>query len=146
MKVLHSSFSKFGNLSRRHSTGRDSFQSLKRAMPKNVQTTIQLFLFHILETFCPKSFKLGFRSSWTKNFQMYKLDLEKSEEHQYVSKCGKLSSGHRTGKSPFSFQSKECSNYRIIALISHASKVMLKFSKPGFSCMWTVNFRCSSWI
>ena len=30
---------------------------------------------------------------------------------------------------------KECSNYRTIALISHASKVMLKFSKPGFSNM-----------
>ena len=28
---------------------------------------------------------------------------------------------------------KECSNYHIIALISQASKVMLKFSKPGFS-------------
>ena len=28
---------------------------------------------------------------------------------------------------------KECSYYRTIALISHASKVMLKFSKPGFS-------------
>ena len=30
---------------------------------------------------------------------------------------------------------KECSNYYIIALISHASKVMLKFSKPGFHSM-----------
>ena len=29
--------------------------------------------------------------------------------------------------------SKECSNYRTIALISHASKVMPKFPKPGFS-------------
>ena len=28
---------------------------------------------------------------------------------------------------------KECSNYRTIALISHASKVMSKFSKSGFS-------------
>ena len=28
---------------------------------------------------------------------------------------------------------KECSNYCTIALISHTSKVMLKFSKPGFS-------------
>ena len=28
---------------------------------------------------------------------------------------------------------KECSNYGTIALISHASKVMSKFSKPGFS-------------
>ena len=30
---------------------------------------------------------------------------------------------------------KECSNYRIIVLISYASKVMLKFSKSGFSNM-----------
>ena len=30
---------------------------------------------------------------------------------------------------------KECSNYRTIALISHTSKVMLKFSKPGFNSM-----------
>ena len=28
---------------------------------------------------------------------------------------------------------KECSNYRTIALISYASKVMLKFSRPGFN-------------
>ena len=35
---------------------------------------------------------------------------------------------------------KECSNYRPIALISHASKVSLKILKPGFSNMWTVNF------
>ena len=34
---------------------------------------------------------------------------------------------------------KECSNYRTVALISHASKYS-KFSKPGFSNMWTVNF------
>ena len=27
-----------------------------------------------------KSFKLGFNSMWTENFQMYKLDLEKAEE------------------------------------------------------------------
>ena len=50
---------------------------------------------------------------------------------QYASKFGKLSNGHRTGKGQFSFQSqssnaKECSNYCTIALISHASKVMLK--------------------
>ena len=47
---------------------------------------------------------------------------------QYASKFGKLSSGHRTGKGQFSFQSqrKAMSNYCTIALISHASKVMLK--------------------
>ena len=51
---------------------------------------------------------------------------------QYASKFGKLSSGHRTGKGQFSFQSqrkampKNGSNYCTIALISHAGKVMLK--------------------
>ena len=50
---------------------------------------------------------------------------------KYASTFGKLSSGHRTGKGQFSFQSqkdnaKECSNYHTIVLISHASKVMLK--------------------
>ena len=56
---------------------------------------------------------------------------------QYASKFGKLSSGHRTGKDQFYFQSqrraipKECSSYRTIALISHASKVMLKILPIG---------------
>ena len=51
---------------------------------------------------------------------------------QYASKFGKLSSGHRTGKMsvfipiPKKGNAKECSNYQTIALISHASKVMLK--------------------
>ena len=39
----------------------------------------------------------------------------------------KLSNGHRTGKVSFHSNAKECSNYHIIALISHPSvKVMLK--------------------
>ena len=56
---------------------------------------------------------------------------------QHASKFVKLSSGHRTGKGQFSFQSqrkaipkkgnaKECSNDCMIALISHTSKVLLK--------------------
>ena len=54
-------------------------------------------------------------------------------KYQYVSKCGKLSSGHRTRKGQFSFQSqrkampKKCSNTQL--LISHTSKVMLKILK-----------------
>ena len=52
--------------------------------------------------------------------------------HSICQQFGKLSSGHRTGKVSFSFQSprkgnaKKCSNYHTVALISHASKVMLK--------------------
>ena len=36
---------------------------------------------------------------------------------------------------------KECSNYCTIALISHASKGMLKSSKPRFNRMCTMNFQ-----
>ena len=36
---------------------------------------------------------------------------------------------------------KEGSNYHTITLIAHGSKVMLKFSKPGFSSTWTKNFQ-----
>ena len=64
-------------------------------------------------------------------FQIQKMMLLKCCT-QYVSKFGKLGSGHRTGKGQFSFQSqrkamqKKCSSYHTIALISHASKVALK--------------------
>jgi len=51
-----------------------------RAMPKNFQTTTQFHSFHMLARQCSKSFKLGFNSTWTENFQMYKLDLENTEE------------------------------------------------------------------
>ena len=36
---------------------------------------------------------------------------------------------------------KECSSYRTIALISHASKVMLKIPNPGFNSKCTLNFQ-----
>ena len=48
-------------------------------MPKNVQTNLELCSFHMLIRLCSKSFKLGFSNTWTKNFQMYKLGLEKTE-------------------------------------------------------------------
>ena len=45
---------------------------------------------------------------------------------QYASKFGKLSRGHRIGKCQFSFQSRERQGSCTIALILHASIVMLK--------------------
>ena len=52
---------------------------------------------------------------------------------QYASKFGKLSSGHRTGKGQFSFQSQRKSMPRMFNL-SHncASKVMLKILQARF--------------
>ena len=70
--------SKFGKLSSGHRTGKGqfSFQSLRKAMPKNVQTTAQLHSSHTLAKFS----KPGFNSAWTKNLQMFKLVLEKAED------------------------------------------------------------------
>ena len=78
---------KFGKLISGHRTrkGQISFQSQRKVMPKNVQTTAQLHPFHMLARLCSKSFKLGCSSTWTENFQMYKLDLEKAEESEIVS-------------------------------------------------------------
>ena len=45
---------------------------------------------------------------------------------QYASKFGKPSRGHRTPKGPFSFQFQRKAMPKTTALISHASKAMLK--------------------
>ena len=64
-----------------------SFQSQRKAMPKNVQTTTQMHSLHMLARSCSKSFKLGskfskpgFSNMGTVNFQMFKLVLEKAKE------------------------------------------------------------------
>ena len=74
--------SKFGKLSSGHRTGKGqfSFQSKRRAMSKNVQTTTQLHSFHMLVKYCSKFSKAGFSNTWTVNLQMFKLVLEKAEE------------------------------------------------------------------
>ena len=84
-------------------------------------------------------------------FQILKDDAWKCCT-QYANKFGKLSSGHRTGNGQFSFQSQRKAkpkNAQTTAQL-HSSHTLvkwcLKFSKPGFSNMWTVNFRCSSWF
>ena len=72
--------SKFGKLNSGHRTGKGqfSFQSQRKAMLKNVQTTAQLHSSHASK--CSKLSKPGFKSTWTVNFQMFKLDSEKAEE------------------------------------------------------------------
>ena len=65
-------------------------------------------------------FQLSYFKSWKR--MLWKCCI------QYASKFVKLSSGHRTGKGQFSSNSKEkhtkeCSDYRTITFISHASKV-----------------------
>ena len=64
-----------------HRTGKGQFSSQfqRRAVLNNVQTARQLYSFPMLVRLFSKSFKLAFSSTWTENFQMYKLSLEKAE-------------------------------------------------------------------
>ena len=74
--------SKSGKLSSCQGAGKGqfSFQFQRKAMPKNFQTTTQLHSSHSLAKHCSKFSKPGFNSTWTENFQMFKLDSEKAEE------------------------------------------------------------------
>ena len=74
--------SKCGKLSSGHRTGKGqfSFQSQRKAMSKNAQTTTQLHSSHTLVKECSKFSKPGFSNMWTMNLQMFKLVLEKAEE------------------------------------------------------------------
>ena len=71
--------SKFGKLSSGHRTGKGQFlfQCQRRAIPKNVQTTLQLPSFHTLAKLCSKSFKLGFSSMWTEKLLDVQAGLRK---------------------------------------------------------------------
>ena len=89
VKVLHSMLANLENSAVATELDKFSFQSQRKAMPKNAQTTVQLLSCHMLARLCLKSFKLcfsskfskpGFNSTSTMNFQMFKLDLEKAEE------------------------------------------------------------------
>ena len=55
-------------------------------MPKNAQTTTQLQSSHMLVKQCSKFSKPGFNSSWTVNFQMFKLVFEKAEPRDQIAK------------------------------------------------------------
>ena len=70
---------KFGKLSSGHRTGKGqfSFQSQRKAMPKNAQTTAQFHSSHTLVKSCSKFSKPCFSYTWTMNFHMFKLVLEK---------------------------------------------------------------------
>ena len=65
VKVLHSICQQIGKLSSGHRTGKGqfSFQSQRKAMPKNAQTTTQLHSSHTLVKKCSKFSKPGFNNT-----------------------------------------------------------------------------------
>ena len=65
---------------------------------------------------------------------------------QYASKFGKLSSGHRTGKCQFSFESqRQCQRmFKLLHNCTHLTRWQSNAqnsSSKGFSGMWTMNFQ-----
>ena len=76
--------SKFGKLSSGHRMwkGQFSFQSQRMAMTENVQTTAQLYSSHTLSKKSSKFSKPGCNSTWSMNFQIFKVALEKAEESE----------------------------------------------------------------
>ena len=89
VKVLHSICQQIGKLSSGHRTGKGqfSFQSQRKAMPKNAQTTAQLNskLYRTVLHACKIMLKvLQARLQQYVNFQMYKLGLQKVEEPEII--------------------------------------------------------------
>ena len=65
-----------------------------------------------------KILKQGFNSTWTVNFQMFKLDLEKAEQPETKLPTSVGSDKNQGNSNKFS-----------------------KFSKPGINSTWTMNFQ-----
>ena len=101
---------RFGKLSSDHRTGKGqfSFQSQRKAMPKNAQTNAQLHSSHTLIKECLKFSKPGFSNMWTVNFQMFKLILETAEEPEIksVGSSKKQGSSRKTSISALSTMPK----------------------------------------
>ena len=79
--------SKFGKLSSGHRTGKSSnfIPIPKKGNATECPNSAQLCSFHMLARLCSKSFKLGFSSMWTKNFQMYSWTLKR--QRNQTSNC-----------------------------------------------------------
>ena len=89
--------SKSEKLSSGHRIGKGqfSFQSQRKAVPKNAQTTAQLHSSRTLVKSSSKFSKPGFNSMWTVNFQLFKLVLARQRNQR--SNCQHLLD-HRKSK------------------------------------------------
>ena len=118
--------SKFGKLSSGHRTGKGqfSFQSQRKAMPENAQTTAQLHSSHML-VICSKFSKPGFGNKWTVNFQMFKLVLEKEEEPET-----------KLPTSPESWKKQESSRKSSISALLTMPKPLTVWITINFGKFW----------
>ena len=102
LKCFTQYVSKLVKLSIDHKTGKCQFalHSQRKAMPKNVLTTIQLSSFCMLSRSSSNSPKLGFSSTRTEKFQIYKLGFEEAEEPEIklLTVAGSWMKQRRSGK------------------------------------------------
>ena len=70
-------------------------------MPNHVQTKVQLWSFHMLGKLCLISFTLGFISTWTEHFQIYKMGFKESEIKfiTFIVSWGKQGNSRKTSTS-----------------------------------------------
>ena len=127
--------SKFGKLSSGHRTGKGQFslQPLRKAIAKNVQTTAQLHLSHMLAKWCSKLSKWGFNSTWTENFQMFELGLEKAKKQR--SNC-QHPLDHRTARE---FQKETSASLTVLkpltVWITRNWKILQEIGIPDHLCL-----------
>ena len=108
----------------------------KKSVAKECSTTIQLCSFHMLASLCSKSFKLGFSSMWTNNFQRYKLQLEKAEESEiklptFVGSWRKQANSRKTSTSASSTTLKPLT----VWITTNCGKFLEMGEPDGFICL-----------
>ena len=99
----------------------------------------------------PKAFSFQCMTKFTtkkiKNKKLKKLKKKKRVLHSICQQIWKTQQWPQDWKEsifipiPKKDNAKECSNHHTIALISHASKVMLKILQARLNSTWTVNFQ-----
>ena len=111
-------------------------------MPKNVET-IQLHSFHMLARLCWKSFKLGFSSIWTENFQMYKLGFKEAEGPKiklltFAGSWRKQGSSRKpsTSVSLTMLKAFECMDHNTLWKIFKRWKYQTTFPDSQETCRW----------
>ena len=111
MKVLHSICQQIWRMQQWLQDWKrsDFIQITKKDNAKNAQTTTQLHSLckssHTLAKQCSKFFKPGFNSTWTVNFQMFKLVFEKAEEPElkFPTSVGSARKQESSSKTHFCF-------------------------------------------
>ena len=132
-----SKFRKF-NSGRRTGKNEFSFQSQRKPIPKDVQTTAQLHSSHTLVKQCSKFSKPGFNSMWTMNCQIFKLDFEKAEVSKIkfptsVGSSKKQESARKTSTSALLTMPKPVT----VRIITNCGKY---FKRWGYQTTWPASW------